>query len=163
MLGLLSVATPGLADQPTPFDQGRTRVSLGGGSAGGFGNRYVVLGLGVGYYVAPGLELGLDSAFWIGGDPSIIDVSPQARYVFFRVPTIKPYVGAFYRHRFIGAPYDDLASAGGRAGAFYVTGRGGFLGGGVVYEALMDCDAETEAAYGSCTDIYPELVFSLTF
>lgn len=164
MFGLLALTAAPLAhSRPTPFDAGRTRVSIGGGSAGGFGNRYVVIGAGVGYYVVRGLELGLDTALWLGGDPFIADVSPQARYVLHMVPTIKPYVGGFYRHRFVGDGLDDLDSAGGRAGAFYVTGGGSFIGGGVVYEQILSCDAATEARYETCSDVYPELVLSLSF
>ena len=53
-----------------PFDRAsvRTSVVLGWGEA--YLNDYFILGLGAGYFVADGLELGLDVEGWLGSDPS---------------------------------------------------------------------------------------------
>jgi hypothetical protein len=120
---------------------------------------YIVLGAGLSYYLFDGLSLGLDGDVWLGDDPSVYTLTPQARYVLYFVPLLKPYVGAFYRHYFIGSPYDDLNSVGGRAGVYLVTGGGGYLGLGALYEKFLSCDD----TFTDCDSWYPELTvgFSL--
>lgn len=144
------------------FDQGRVRLSLGAGTGGSFGNRYILIGAGVGYYLVKGLELAVDGQVWLGGDPFVANLSPGLRYVFWQTGgPIMPYIGGFYRHLFINSDLiDDFDSLGGRAGVFYTVGRGGYFGLGVAVEHLLNCD---EAVYDTCTDIYPELAFSLSF
>lgn len=152
-------AAPAAAQQdPGPFAAGRFSLSLGGGSGGIGDASYIVLGVGAGYYLVDGLEVGADVDYWFGDDPNVIKLSPNVRYVFWQVPTIKPYLGGFYRHWFITDGFDDLDSVGARGGVFYVGRGGGFaLGLGAVYEVLLDCEGD------DCTDIYPELALSLSF
>ena len=140
------------------FDQGNVRLSVSGGGGHAFGDDYVVLGLGVGYYVFDGLELGLDADAWFG-DPEIYTISPQVRYVVHQVPNVKPYAGAFYRRTFIEG-LDDLDAVGFRGGAFFTIGRGSYLGVGAVYDIYLDCDRDE---YESCSDVYPEIVLSFAF
>ena len=140
-----------------PFEQGRVRVALGGGSGGSFGNRYFVISYGVGYFVLDGWEIGIDAEHWFGEDPSLHKLSEQTRYVFHMVPMFKPYIGAFHKHWFIGDDIDDIDTIGGRLGGFFVVGGHFFLGGGVVHEIIVsDCDMD-------CSETYPEFVFSATF
>ena len=142
-----------------PFAEGSVRLSVILGSATVGESRAIILGAGAGYYLVDGLELGLEGEYWIGADPSISKLSPQARYVLWFVPVLKPYVGAFYRHVFVGSPYDDIDSIGTRAGAFWVSGGGSYFGGGVVYEQLVKgCPEGWE-----CASWYPELMISLSF
>lgn len=144
-----------------PFSQGRSRIAISGGSAGGFGGeRYLVLGATYGYFLVDGLELGMGAQAWLLGDPSVYTLTPQVRYVLHFVPVLKPYVGGFFSRWFVGGDGDDLSTMGARAGAFYVTGGGGFVGGGVVVETILDCQLEDDA---DCTDIYPEIAFSIVF
>jgi hypothetical protein len=119
---------------------------------------YMQLGLGVGYYLTNGLEFGVDSNLWMFGDPTVLDVSPGLTYVFWRVPRIKPYIGAFYRHAFV---FDatDLDSVGSRVGLYFVAGRV-YLGAGAVYEHWFNCNHER---FVSCDDVYPEAVLAITF
>jgi hypothetical protein len=164
-LGLAAVtAAPAQAQVGgvSAFDQGRVRLSLGAGTSGYFGNRYIVLGVGVGYYLVKGLELAVDSQVLLGGDPFLAQVSPGVRYVFWQTGgPVMPYIGGFYRHLFINSDLiDDIDSLGGRAGIFYTVGRGGYFGIGVAVEQLLNCD---EDLFDTCTDIYPELAFSLSF
>ena len=56
--------------------------------------------------------------------------------------------------------YDDLDSVGGRAGIYFMSGRGSYFGAGVVYEQYLSCD---EAVYKSCNDTYPEIIFAIAF
>lgn len=164
MIPALAGARPKPGPDPGPFAKGQSRISLGGGSSGQFGNRYIVIGAGFGYFVTHGLELGLDAQFFVGDEPQIYTVSPQLRYVVWQVAPIRPYIGGFFRHQFIdgefeGQEVDDLSSVGARAGLFYTTGRT-YLGFGLAYEQIVDCD---ETRVEVCDEIYPEfgVAFSL--
>ena len=54
---------PEQSERETPFDQGRVRIALSGGTAGSTGNRYFVMGAGVGVFVLDGLEVATDGHF----------------------------------------------------------------------------------------------------
>jgi len=64
------------------FGQGGKRFSLLLGRGQAFGDNYTILGLGFGYYVYDGLELGINWDSWQGGEPEINQVTPEVRYVF---------------------------------------------------------------------------------
>lgn len=143
-----------------PFCQGSIGLSLVVGSASAGSENYFVLGAGVSYYLIDGLSLGLDGDVWMGGDPTIYTLTPQARYVLWFVPVIKPYVGAFYRHYFLSEGFEDIDSIGGRAGAYLVSGSGSYLGLGAVYEKLLDCQDDD---FRDCDSWYPELTLGFSF
>ena len=141
-----------------PFSQGSQSVSIIAGAGSAFNDDYFILGLGYGYYVINGLQLGIDAQFWLSGDPSITKLSPQITYVFTQPETIKPYLGTFYRRTFIDG-FDDLDSIGYRAGLNFM-GQGNFyFGVGFVYESYRDC---SETVFSSCSDTYPEFLFSFS-
>lgn len=145
-------------DGAGPFAEGSLRLSLVLGSVSAGDDRGILAGAGVGYYIVDGLEVGLGVAHAFGLDPSITQVTPESRYVLWFVPVLKPYVGAFFRHAFIGDGVNDVESIGARAGAFWVSGGGSYFGGGVVYETEV-----TECNGDHCTQVYPELALSLSF
>src|SRR3954471_9571292 len=91
-----------------PFARGSIRLSVLIGTGWTTTDEYLILGAGVGYYIADGLELGVDYEAWLFGSPVMQRLSPGVRYVFHMVPVLKPYVGGFYRHTFIGDDYSDL-------------------------------------------------------
>ena len=156
---LLSATPPANAADRDPFADGSMRLSVLVGNGYAFNESYIVVGAGFGYYFAEGLELGLDAESWFSADPGITKISPAVRYV---VPTngsIRPYIGAFYRWTMIDN-YDDLNSVGGRAGIYFISGRGSYFGAGAVYEQYLSCD---EAIYQSCSDTYPEIIFAISF
>jgi hypothetical protein len=143
-----------------PFSRGSKRLSILLGTASTGSDTYFILGGGIGYFVVNGLELGLDYEAWLFGDPFIHRLSPGVRYVFGFVPTIKPYVGVFYRHTFV-EDYDDFDQWGARAGIFYAPRRARvFIGGGAVYERLFDC---TSSSVVDCDSVYPELMVGISF
>lgn len=168
LLMLLCVSKPGLAASAgtggisTAFSKNSTSVGVVLGSGSAFSDNYVILGVGVGYYVVRGLELGVDLQHWFFGDPSITQLSPQIRYVFTQPKVIKPYVGAFYRRTYYGdykgIDLDDQDSFGYRAGAYFSTDNRVYIGGGVVYEEYKDCSALTD-----CSTTYPEILFTVSF
>lgn len=143
-----------------PFAQGRLRLSvlLGGGT--NFQDNYLILGAGVGYFPIDGLEASLGGTAWLLGDPFIGTVTPGLTYVFYQVPKIHPYLGAFYRHYFITGDFDDFDAYGGRGGVNLLMGDNGYVGGGVVYERLFDCQRDV---WRDCDQWYPELTFAIVF
>ena len=154
-----SVGTGGIS---TAFSKNSTSVGVIVGSGSAFNDNYIILGVGVGYYVLQGLEIGLDVQHWFSGDPSITKVSPQIRYVFTQPKVIKPYIGAFYRRTYFGdfkgISIDDQDSFGYRAGAFFTTNSRVYIGAGVVYEDYTDCDPSYD-----CSTTYPEILFTVSF
>jgi outer membrane protein W len=155
-------ASAGNASLGTVFSKGSTSVGVVIGSGSAFNDDYTILGLGIGYYVTDGLELGIDLQRWFSGDPTITKVSPKIQYVFTQPETIKPYVGAFYRRTsygdFNGINLDDQDSFGYRAGAYFSTNNSVSIGAGVVYEKFKDCSRFTD-----CSTTSPEILFTIRF
>jgi hypothetical protein len=141
------------------FAQGRTRLSVTGGSGYAFGENYVVFGVGASYFVLNGLSAGLDLEWWSGADPGIFKVSPSVQYVFYQIPSVSPYVGAFYLRSYIDG-FNDLNSGGVRAGVYIPAGRTTHIGVGVAHESYFGCDKST---YDSCTSTYPEVSVTVAF
>jgi hypothetical protein len=142
-----------------PFSSGTKRLSVVIGNGYAFDNSYVIIGVGAGYFIANGLDLGLDFEYWTGSSPSITKVSPRLDYVLNTRSELRPYVGVFYRRTMIEG-LKDLDSTGGRAGLYFISGSSVYVGAGVVYESYLDCDT---AIYSSCSDTYPEIVIAFSF
>ncbi len=144
------------------FSQGSTSVGVVVGTGTAFDDDYIILGIGAGYYLVEGLEIGLDLQRWFSGDPEITKVSPQIRYVFTQPKTIKPYVGAFYRRTYYGdsdeIDIDDQDSFGYRVGAYFSTSNRLNIGAGIVYEEFTDCSRVTD-----CSTTSPELLVTFSF
>lgn len=154
-----SVGTGGIG---TAFSKNSTSLGIVVGSGSAFNNNYLILGVGAGYYVTRGLELGMDVQRWFSGEPSITKVSPKVTYVFTQTKVIKPYVGAFYRRTYFGdfkgISIDDQDSYGYRAGAYFTSNNRVYIGGGIVYEEYKDCDPTYD-----CSTTYPEILITVSF
>jgi len=117
-LAVLAVATfapspPATAAEVAgAFSKGNTSLLVTAGSGYAFNESYLVLGVGVGYYLFDGLNVGLSVEWWSGSDPTLYKVTPSVTYVFHQVP-LKPYIGAFYRRTY-AENLPDLNSAGAR-------------------------------------------------
>lgn len=142
------------------FSKGRKRVSVTGGWSHSLGEDYLLVGVGAGYFLANGLDVGVDFEGWFFGNPTVYKLSPRADYVMWKSPRMKPYVGGFFRRTFITGGAEDLNSLGGRAGVFYKGTRGGMVGAGAVYERYLNCD---DTLYSSCDTFYPEIFFAVSF
>ena len=140
------------------FSKGNTSLLVTAGSGYAFNESYLVLGVGVGYYLFDGLNVGLSVEWWSGSDPTLYKVTPSVTYVFHQVP-LKPYIGAFYRRTY-AENLPDLNSAGARAGVYFNAGRNAHIGVGGVYETYLDCNT---TQYKSCSDTYPEVTFVVSF
>lgn len=141
------------------FNQGSARLALYAGGATAFDQNYSVFGIGGGYFVADGIEVGLDAETWSGASPKITQVSPQVRIVLNTASLINPYAGIFYQRTLI-ENHQDNNTVGGRAGVFYTAGRNACFGAGVVYATHLHCD---RTVYSSCSETYPEISFAVLF
>jgi len=160
MLLLLSVTAHAASDSASrPFAAGNARLSVAFGGAAAFNRDYSVFGLGAAYFVADGIEVGLDAEQWFGNSPHIEQVSPQIKVVVSTEGKIKPYVGAFYRRTYI-ENYRDLDTVGGRAGVYVVAGRNMYFGAGLAQDVHLNCD---RTVYASCLETFPELLVAVMF
>ena len=140
------------------FAKGRLALSILAGSSFSGDRTYLILGADLGYFVIDGLEFGAGATFYLFDEPFQLTLSPHVKYVLHMIKTVKPYVGAFYRHYIIAEGIEDQDGLGARLGAYIAPGRAPwYFGIGVAYEHLLGCDSE----YWSCDDWYPELTFSI--
>lgn len=157
-LTLLSAIPARAAEVGGMFRQGQASFMLEAGSGTAYNNSYLILGVGVHYFVVDGLAVGLSYENWSGSTPGLSQVTPSVQYVFYDAPTIKPYVGAFYRHTSVsGLP--GFNSVGVRAGGYIHSGRHTAIGVGLVGENYVSC----QPAFGSCTQFYPEVSIIFAF
>ena len=150
---------PASAAPSGAFSKGATRLSVVLGAGYSFDEEYVILGVGAGYYLLDGLELGLNVQTWLGGDPDITQITPELTYVLQTKANFNPYAGVLYRRTLISG-LDDLSAYGGRAGLYIPAGNRLFIGAGGVWMKYLDCE---ESQYRDCSDGYPELTFSFMF
>jgi hypothetical protein len=142
---------------PGPFRKGKVRVGFYAGAGSSYNQTYIILGAGAGYYLMNGLEAGIDLEGWLFQDPEYWKVTPQVRYVVWKMNPLKPYIGAFWRKTFVGGGFDDYNSWGARGGVAYRNG-GNYLAVGVVYEKYSDFNG-----IGDDYAIYPEFAFWISF
>ncbi len=159
LMALITLTNSAQALVGAAFGQGRTRFSLNGGY-GSFNDRsYGVIGLGAGYYVLDGWDVGMSGEAWVGDKPHIYAVSPEVRYVITSWESFKPYIGAFYKRTFYD-DFDPMNSIGGRAGLVSPLAEHTYLTFGVVAEKMYDCN---ETLYDDCNQVYPELGISFAY
>lgn len=140
-----------------PFDDGVVTGTLAISNASILAENYTVLGLGAGYFVIDGLQLGLDVGIWTGGNRSVYEVTPRLTYVYKNRSAVKPYAGFFYNRTFIEG-FDDSNSLGYRLGFYSPIGENAYFGIGGVYSELQNC---TKTESYSCSSSYTE--FSVVF
>lgn len=141
-----------------PFEKGSSSLLISAGSVSAFDDDYFILGLGYGYFVLDGLQLGIDIESWLGGDPSVYQLTPQVQYVFHQVPKVQPYLGAFYTRSYIEG-FDDLDAFGYRAGLYFAVGGNSRIGIGGARREYQDCK---ETVYTDCSSSFTELTFLIT-
>lgn len=156
---VLLLLTPAVADAHQ-FEQGKFSLGIGGSLQLGGDRAIFVASLGLGYYVLDGLEVGVGTSAYFGAQPFVWQVTPGVKYVFWMVPVVHPYVGAFYRHWFVARGEQDFDTVGGRLGILIVPTPSPIVAGiGVAYERIINPPCSGEG----CSFIYPELTFSISF
>jgi hypothetical protein len=159
LLLALSVLSARAAEAEEIFEQGHTHFSLVAGNGYAFDDDYFVLGVSASYFLLDGLSIGGSFENWSGGDPSINKYTPFVQYVFYQAPSMRPYIGGFYRHTDIDT-LSDIKSYGGRAGIYIASGHNAYVSAGIVYESYIDCE---ETIYLTCSETYPEIGFTIGF
>ncbi len=158
VMAVVLLACPGPA-HAADFERGTTNlsVSLGFGSAGG--ESYYSIGAGIGYWLVNGLGAGLSAETRQGLEPDLTKITPWLEYSFGVSPSVRPYVGAFYRHTSVSG-FDDYQTRGYRGGLYLRSGRNVWAYAGLVQEELIDCNGQPATV--SCSDTYSEVgvVFS---
>ena len=150
---------PAQKQQPTgPFGKGTRRASFTAGWGRSFGEDYLLLGLGVGYFFRNNMALNLSLETWALNDPNVTKFTPELQMVVPRPRGPRPYLAGFWRRAFI-EDADDLSSIGGRAGIYNKIAGRSSAGVGAVYEHYLDCDDK----YNTCSQVYPEAVFGVSF
>jgi len=139
------------------FSLGHKNVGVTVGTDNSFGNNYTVLGVNVNYFIVDNLSIGASYQAFLGDDPSIHQITVPVTY---HIPignsTFSPYVGGFYNHTFIDAPFNDYNIYGGRAGLSLQTSPNSFMSFGWVQEFSNDGNnIETRG--------YPELTGGFSF
>lgn len=141
------------------FDKGNTTATLALGSGQFFRDDYLIIGAGVGHFLADGIEVGLDIDYWTGGDPDIYELTPKLTYIYDNTSQFKPYLGLFYNRTYIDG-FEDSDALGYRAGVYMPAGSRTFFGVGIVHTELQDC---SESVFVSCSETYTQfsVIFSL--
>src|ERR1043165_9483258 len=88
-----AIAAPAMAQSAGiagGFRKGKTHVSATAGSGNAFDESYLVLGVGVSYYLFDGFNVALSYESWTGADPKITKITPSVQYVFYQVQAVKP-------------------------------------------------------------------------
>ena len=141
------------------FKKGSFSLNIGAGSNSLGNSDYIILRVNAGMFILDGLQVKAGLSQWIGDNPAITTVTPGIEYCFHFVPTIKPYVGTFYRRWLIWDNNKDLNALGGRAGFYYKTeGSRLIIAFGMVHEEIID-----ECTGSSCSNTYPEILASFSF
>ena len=158
--GLLASIMLGVAVTPAwALDQGSTSVGVSLGSGRTLGQTYTVLGARLGYFIADGFEFAVAGEMWRGSDPDLYKISPEVRYIWFNLPRLKPYAGAFYsRAIYDGLP--DRNTYGAKGGVYLPVSTNAHLAAGLVYERIEACSI---AIYSDCSAVYPEFSFVVSF
>jgi hypothetical protein len=141
------------------FSKGRAHLAVYAGTGSAFDENYLILGVGLNYYLFDGFSAGLAYETWTSGDPGMDKITGSVQYVFYQVDKVKPYVGGFYRRTNIDN-LPNLDSAGARGGVYLEAGRNLYIGIGGVYESYLDCKTST---YRKCDSTYAEVTFTFAF
>jgi len=113
----LLISTSLLIFAQNVFVAGEKQVGFTLGSSNNFGENYTVVGAKVNYFVIDNLSLGAEYKGFLGGSPSINQVTvPVTYHLPLENTTYRPYLGAFYNRTFIENTISDYNIYGGRAG-----------------------------------------------
>jgi len=139
------------------FSIGSKHISITAGTDNSFGNNYTILGVNANYFVMDNLSLGASYQAYLGGTPSINQITiPVTYYVPLASLPFSPYLGAFYTKTFIEDPFDDYNIYGGRVGVSMQTSNSSYMSFGWVQE--FDTSSKSIKKRG-----YPEVSAGISF
>lgn len=139
------------------FSKGEKSINFTLGSSYDLGKNYAVVGVHVNYFVLDNLSIGTEYKGFFGSNPNIHQVSVPVTY---HLPlenlTYMPYFGTFFNHTFMGRPFEDYHTYGGRMGISIKTSPSSFMSFGWVQEF-------NEGRKGSKRKSYPEFMGGFSF
>jgi hypothetical protein len=139
------------------FSAGEKQLGFTLGSSSNFNSTYTVVGAKVDYFVIDNLSLGAEYKGFLGGDPSINQVTvPVTYYIPLENTTYQPYLGAFFNRTFIENSFKDYNIYGGRAGVSLKISPHSFFSIGWVQE-FSNTGNDIE------NDGYPEIIGGVSF
>lgn len=119
---------------------------------------YTLLGANVDYFMIDNLSVGVGYTQWFSNSPDISQLTIPLTYYFPIDDTFRPYAGAFYRHTFMGKPYDDYNSFGARGGVAVEISKNAYIGAGLVQEYYDNC-----SNFKECSSTYSEVIVVFIF
>ncbi len=139
------------AAEPPEASIRRIRVWANLGATWAYGASYVNLGAGVGYVVYAGLLPTFDVTWSFGASPTVLMLKPGLDWFPPLPGRIRPYVGAYYAHWFVGNGFPDQDAWGARGGFSFAQVGPAVLLLGVAYEHVFtNCS-------GSCSYWVPQI------
>jgi len=123
----------------------RLRVWVNAGTTWAYGNSYFNLGAGAGYEVIAGLAPVLDLSWSIGPSPMVFGLKPGLDWFVPLPGRVRPYVGAYYAHWFVGGGFPDQDAWGARGGLSFAQAGPATFSLGVAYEKVFtNCTGSCE-------------------
>ena len=139
------------AAEPPEASIRRIRVWANLGATWTYGASYVNIGAGVGYVVYAGLLPTFDVSWSFGASPTILMLKPGLDWFLPLPGRIRPYVGAYYAHWFVGNGYADQDAWGVRGGFSFAQVGPAVLLLGIAYERVFtNC-------WGTCSYWVPQI------
>jgi hypothetical protein len=158
-LVVLLVAVPARAagDESAPPAESSQHWRLGAMAGVGsvYHNAYFLFGGRIGYELALGFTLDLEGQWWTGSTPGLFKLAPGLIW-YAPIPLLRPYIGAFYAHWFVGSGFADQDAVGWRAGLQVASAGPAAIDVGFAYEHLLSCPAD-------CDSWWPEISAGLRF
>ena len=142
------------------FSQGQKNFGFGVGASSGFGENYTVVSANLNYFIQDNISAGVGYQGWFGADPKINEISIPITYYHPLSEQYHPYVGAIYRHTFVGDSdkynTEDYNVFGGRVGVAMTMGSNAYMQVGWVQEHRTHGD-------DSQNEGYPEVSMGIVF
>ena len=131
------------------------RLGASAGVGRAYGQTYYQLGGRLGYDVGFGITPEMGLAYWGGASPSFWQLSPGLTW-YFPVPLLRPYLGGFYAHDFVGSGLPDQDGIGVRGGIGLLGAGPVSVNIGIAYERRLSCPAD-------CDTWWPEASAGVSF
>ncbi len=110
------------------------------GTTFAYGETYGSANVGLGWLMRHGIAPNVELGYAFGNTPTIWSLRPGVSW-YLPVAKVRPYVGAYYTHWFVGSGLPDQNGVGGRAG--FSLGR--VLALGVTYDHALGCSKDCDS------------------
>jgi hypothetical protein len=132
-------AAPARAPEPAQ-PRGRLYSWASVGTTFAYGQTYGSANVGVGYLLRQGIAPNVEVGYAFGNNPTLWSLRPGVTW-YMPLPVVRPFVGTYYTHWFVGSGLPDQDGIGGRAG--FSLGR--VVTFGVTYDHMFGCNQNCDA------------------